>query len=88
MLALVKYGVMHPLTEKRWNARVNVWIRSPGCLFCAFTFYICWTYRGDALSLFQSVMTVFISRLVMLNGQYYMQVVVGNTHRKDEGYSC
>lgn len=88
MLALVKYNLMDSLTEKRWNARVNVWIRSPGCLFCAYTFYICWTYRAEPLSLFQSIMAVFIPGLVMLNGQYYMQVVVGNTHRKDETYSC
>ena len=36
MLALVKLRRMSPLTEKVWNARINVWLRSPGLLLAAF----------------------------------------------------
>ena len=32
MLTLVKHELMERLTEKRWNARINVWIRSPGTM--------------------------------------------------------
>ena len=29
----VKQGALHPLTEKRWNARIMTWIRAPGSPF-------------------------------------------------------
>jgi hypothetical protein len=30
MLALVKHGKLSREVEKIWNARINVWLRSPG----------------------------------------------------------
>jgi len=32
----VKLGVMSPLSEKRHNATIQTWIRSPGCVIDAF----------------------------------------------------
>lgn len=72
MLALVKTGRMQSITEKIWNARINVWLRSPGLLFCAVTVVLC--QHDD-----HALMTSFAAFLLYLNGQYYMQVVVGNT---------
>ena len=36
MLALVKMRRMNRFAEKKWNSRVNVWMRSPGLLLAAF----------------------------------------------------
>ena len=37
MLFCVKHGWMSPLTEKRYNAAINVWVREPA-LMCTATF--------------------------------------------------
>ncbi len=39
MLALVKMGYMESLTEKRYNAIIQTWIRAPGCLAHSFISY-------------------------------------------------
>eukprot|EP00117_Sycon_ciliatum_P010927 scpid65878/ scgid4775/ len=33
MLVLVKHKAMHPLTEKKYNAFLNTWVRSTGLMF-------------------------------------------------------
>ena len=78
MLAMVKHGWMSRLTEKIVNARINVWVRSPGLLFTAFAILqasasIEWPFRS---------VYFFFALLCAANGQYYMQVVVGNTFVK------
>lgn len=35
MLVCVKKKWMHRMTEKRWNAHIQLWLRMPGCLFHA-----------------------------------------------------
>jgi hypothetical protein len=88
MLFGVKQGYFEKLDEKQWNARINVWVRSPGLMACCCFLYIAALY-GPAESLCSSNKPVlFIAGiLVFLNGQYYMQVVVGNTFRKVTSYS-
>lgn len=88
MLVLVKHGYMDSLTEKRYNARINVWIRSPGLLFCAFC---AWT-ASLSPDRPPSIPLVIGAILVAFNGQYYMQMVVGNTfiktHKGSHPYNC
>lgn len=86
MLALVKHKMMHPLTEKKYNARINVWLRSPGLLFCAFSIWVA-APRPISAGLLLGAL------VVALNGQYYMQMVVGNTFIKTRSdgadpYNC
>ena len=86
MLALVKYKMMFALTEKKFNARINVWLRSPGLLFCAFSIWVAAPRPVNAGLLLGAL-------LVALNGQYYMQMVVGNTFVKTRSdgadpYNC
>ena len=86
MLALVKHKMMQPLTEKKYNARINVWLRSPGLLFCAFSI---WVAAPKPIHYGLLLGAAFVA----LNGQYYMQMVVGNTFvktRSDGGdpYNC
>ena len=66
---------MRSSTEKRYNARINVWLRSPGLLFCAFAG---WAAAPPTVHL-----SFFLGLLFCgVNGQYYMQMVVGNTFLK------
>jgi len=82
MLALVKLGLMNSFAEKAWNARINVWMRSPGLLLAA-----CCCFLGrfnehtppEAKERVPWFVAVVSAVLCVLNGQYYMQVVVGNT---------
>ena len=82
MLALVKLRRMDRYAEKRINSRINVWLRSPGLLFAAF----CCVYGRFDVHAPAAVkkrvpwwVAVSCALLCALNGQYYMQVVVGNT---------
>ncbi|KAL1510689.1 hypothetical protein AB1Y20_006984 [Prymnesium parvum] len=88
MLTLVKQDLMLPVTEKTWNSRINVWIRSPGLLLCAFCVYQA-VRHGPANSAcaIQPHIAGFLATLLVINGQYYMQRVTGNTYRKVQQFS-
>eukprot|EP01129_Flabellula_baltica_P000791 TRINITY_DN10743_c0_g1_i1.p1 TRINITY_DN10743_c0_g1~~TRINITY_DN10743_c0_g1_i1.p1 ORF type:complete len:234 (-),score=31.69 TRINITY_DN10743_c0_g1_i1:22-702(-) len=85
MLALVKYGKMDPLTEKNWNARINVWIRGPGCCIASYCLFV--SYRYSEQPFWHPIGVIIMMLMVFVNGQYYMQQVVGNTYRRDEKYN-
>lgn len=91
LLVATKHGYIDSLTEKYWNTRLNVWIRSPGLLFSSI---ILLGIAADpaARSQYHSAWTPWISTLVSvltyLNGTYYMQQVALSVARKDEKYSC
>ena len=81
MLAAVKLGLMTSMTEKRWNARINVWMRSPGLLLTSFCLLLGRFDEHAPASVAERVpgwLAVGCAFLCGLNGQYYMQVVVGN----------
>lgn len=85
-LQLVKHKWMAPMTEKVWNARINVWLRAPGLLMCACCIWVGWTHGVSVVGLHPAALLACML-LCVLNGQYYMQVVVGNTFirtREDE----
>ena len=86
MLAAVKHKKLDPITEKRWNARINVWIRAPGCMMAACCLYV----SGLAQPVPEGRFIIYCLAGIMtaFNGLYYMQVVVGNTFRKSKDYSC
>ena len=87
LLVLVKHDMIHRLTEKKWNARINVWMRSPGCFACVAVMYMIMRYDTGSICEEHMYEGIIIMLLVLFNGQYYMQVVVGNTFRKDQRYS-
>ena len=88
LLTLVKYGVVPKLEEKKWNARINVWLRSPGLMLCAVFMYVALMYGSEESTCSKHKWkTCATAALIFLNGQYYMQVVVGNTFRKNQNYS-
>ena len=88
MLFFVKHGYLDKLSEKGWNTRINVWLRSPG-LMCSCVFIYVSSLYGQSESLCKKypLVAVFMACLVFLNGQYYMQVVALNAARKVRGYS-
>ena len=88
LLVLVKYGYVPKLKEKSYNARINVWLRSPGLMLCAAFMYVAMLYgQEDSTCSQNKYKTAITAALIFLNGQYYMQVVVGNTFRKNEQYN-
>ena len=88
MLTLVKLKQLPREQEKEWNARINVWIRSPGLCCTAFVIYTAMLYSSNTPCSSNPLLTLAVCGVIILNGQYYMQVVVGNTFRKVERYSC
>ena len=83
MLALVKLGRMASNTEKRWNARIMTWVRAPGCCLITFMFYVAILYGPRKITGPEMVAAVLAAILCFVNGQYYMQKVVGNAYEKD-----
>ena len=89
MLTLVKHKKMSPLKEKVWNARINVWLRSPGCMAAAAVMFVAIRYGKESTICSQNpAIGAVLGALIIFNGQYYSQVVVGNTFRKVEQYNC
>jgi len=91
LLVAVKHGYLDTLTEKTWNTRLNVWVRSPGLLFSAIILYgiACDPQnRAQYSSWLTSYFSVIVAVLTYVNGLYYMQQVALATARKDESYSC
>ena len=76
MLALVKNGKIERMTEKRWNSRINTWVRAPGCMATA-----AWTYGGWAAGNASHIPAAAVAGTAILsgfNGQYYARRVVEN----------
>jgi len=75
MLALGKNGYMDRMTEKRINAFLNVWIRSPGCVAVAVLGY---AHASPEGSTWQALANSVSGLLTFWNGQYFMRQVVEN----------
>ena len=83
MLTAVKEGLMASATEKQWNARLQVWMRSPGILLSSYAIYLAAKYspvKGPS-----RLLPLLCFLLASFNGQYYMQKVVANTAHKLDG---
>lgn len=81
MLALVKERIMLPLTEKKHNNTIQVWIRAPALVITA---ALCWVQLHIHGSLYGSVplylvgLRMFCIIIDYWNGLYFMQRVCGN----------
>jgi hypothetical protein len=79
---------MDPLREKAYNARINVWMRAPGLTLGATMLYLGIVYDNNQLEHEASkYAAILVALLALVNGQYYMQEVVGNTFRKVETHN-
>lgn len=87
MLAAVKEGLMRANTEKVVNTRLNVWCRAPGLTVVAYAMYIQMRHAPKPRAMSIPTATL-VAALSVLNGQYYMQRVVGNTAVKVAPPAC
>ncbi len=80
----VRNGWLAPLTEKRINRYLNVWIRSPGCAsHAALTLAYSFMMSQNEIDVF-FWLSVIPAVLMYWNGQYFMnQVVVDYTRRTE-----
>ena len=79
MLFCVKHGWMSPLTEKRYNAAINVWVREPA-LMCTATFGYMQLHLQPEQVGSLSLVRVCLIGLACWNGLFFMERVVGNYH--------
>ena len=64
--------------SRRWNARINLWLRSPGCLAMA-ALGLAVTLSSPDATQWQRAVTLIVSALTAWNGQYFMsQVLTAN----------
>ena len=88
MLVLVKLKMLSRYDEKVWNARINVWLRSPGLTIASCFIYLGILYGDDdSRCKKMPILSFLTAALILINGQYYSQVVVGNTFRTVQRYN-
>ena len=82
MLFAVKHGWMSPLTEKRWNSAVNVWVREPALIVVATLGWLQLHVQDekDLHTWGVGAVRVFLMLLAAWNGLFFMERVVGNYH--------
>jgi hypothetical protein len=64
--------------SRRWNARVNLWIRSPGCMAMA-TLALAVSMSSSSATMWQRGVTCAVAALTAWNGQYFMEQVLTAT---------
>jgi len=79
MLALVRNGYMDKQFEKRVNAFLNVWIRSPGCVAVAVLGIALQASSSEGIGGTATALAHLVSALLAFwNGQYFMRQIVEN----------
>jgi len=80
MLFAVKHGWMEPISEKRYNALINVWIREPALVVTATLGFIQFHLQKSESDIGWGIgaIRVFLMLLAMWNGLFFMERVVGN----------
>eukprot|EP01062_Namystynia_karyoxenos_P016293 TRINITY_DN15940_c0_g5_i1.p1 TRINITY_DN15940_c0_g5~~TRINITY_DN15940_c0_g5_i1.p1 ORF type:complete len:308 (+),score=81.78 TRINITY_DN15940_c0_g5_i1:78-926(+) len=77
LLAMVKVGKMDPLTEKKLNVNLNMWIRSPGLVLTVVLNYVSYLYTDHDIPPYPIIIGMAV---ILFNGQYYAERVVGSCH--------
>jgi len=80
MLFAVKHGWMAPLTEKRYNSAINVWVREPALVAVGTLGYVQMHLQPSVFSVPIYSVRVFLILLALWNGLFFMERVVGNYH--------
>eukprot|EP00047_Mylnosiga_fluctuans_P011428 m.21279 g.21279 ORF g.21279 m.21279 type:complete len:268 (-) comp3610_c0_seq1:154-957(-) len=76
LLTLVAQGLMDKGTEKKWCARINVWLRGPS--MCVYAFLGWLSFLHDHEREFHNVFLFIVVALHFLNGQYYTDQAVAS----------
>lgn len=81
LLFCVKHGWLTPLSEKRLNSAINVWLRAPALVATSVVGYIQIFLQSTPFWL--SAVRAFLLLLGSWNGLFFMERVVGNYHIND-----
>lgn len=74
LLFAEKNGMITRAASRRWNARINLWLRSPGCLATATLILV--SILSNPSTPWQAFVAVAVAALTAWNGQYFMEQVV------------
>ncbi|CUI10895.1 membrane-associated protein, putative [Bodo saltans] len=74
LLVLVAHGRVSRLTEKKWTARINVWLRAPSLTIFLFMAFSNFVHRGSQD--IHPVLSAIVGLLYFYNGQFYSQQAV------------
>lgn len=80
MLCFVKEGKMAPLSEKRTNTVINLWVRGPALCFSVVFSWIQIHMQYNELATSTIVIRVLLQGLQLWNAQYFLERVVANYH--------
>jgi hypothetical protein len=75
MLILVKYNYILPITEKRLNTKLNIWIRSP---FIIIGSYIIYTQNEYEIINYNPLLTGLVILGLYWNSQYFTERITYN----------
>lgn len=75
LLFAEKNGMITRETSRRWNARVNLWIRAPGCCAMA-ALAIATSLSSPVTTDWELVVALLVAALTVWNGQYFMAQVI------------
>ena len=78
LLILLKYNIIHKLTEKNINRWLNLLIRMPGMMLCCW--YIFLNIYYNKIQITKYIYTILGSILMLINSIYYCNKTVGNYH--------
>lgn len=81
LLALVRNGRLASDVEKRANAAIQVWVRSPGCVAVA-ALIVRQAFTHEKATTFYKVASVLTAALNYWNGQYFSAQVVYDVGRR------
>eukprot|EP00945_MAST-04E_sp_MAST-4E-sp1_P009042 g9042.t1 len=75
LLFLKSTGWIHPMTEKRWNRGLNMWVRSPGIMM-----FIAFAYCSVMAGKYTVPLPVLLAQFVLnaVNAIYFADLVVAN----------
>lgn len=77
LLFAEKNGWISQAASRRWNARMNLWIRSPGCVAMAtLTLATLLSRLQSQATMWQQAVTLATTGLTVWNGQYFMEQVI------------
>jgi hypothetical protein len=79
-LVLVKLKRLDILTQKRYCANINIWMRGPFLVISAFIIYLNYCYHGrdEGNGYPPMIVAALIGFLCVFNGQYYTKQSVAN----------
>ena len=77
LLVAERNGVLAKTFVQRWNARVQLWIRAPGCVAIATLIAVYGASRADA-SQMDLILTYAIAAFTAWNGLYFAEQAISN----------